>query len=139
MKIDFSAIEDVESYVSVPEGTYLCRIAEVREGLTREGHPRWAFRLEVDGGDHAGRTAAWDALILSPRGLPRAKTVLARMGFDVSGPLSIESNDLLQRRVRAELQREEHEHPDTGRRLSRLIVPYMGYQPLEDVEDHDPF
>ena len=139
MKIDFSSIEDVESYVSVPEGTYVCRIAEVRESLTRDGHPRWAFRLEVDDGDLAGRTAAWDSLVWSPRGLPRAKSVLSRMGFDVSGSLSLESQDLLQRRIRAELQLEEHENPETGRRTTRLRVPYLGYEALDDPAEREPF
>ena len=30
MRFDFSQVEDYESFVSVPEGTYLCRIAEVQ-------------------------------------------------------------------------------------------------------------
>ena len=89
MKIDSSSIEDLESYVSVPDGTYACRIAEVREGTTRDGSARWAIRLEVAEGDHAGRTAAWDALIWSTRGLPRVKQVLASLGFDVSGTLEL--------------------------------------------------
>ena len=47
MQIDFSELDDVESFLSVEEGSYLCRVAEVREGTTREGSPRWSFRLEV--------------------------------------------------------------------------------------------
>lgn len=131
MQVDFSDVDDVESFVSIPEGVYPCRVAEVREGLTREGHARWAFRLEVAQGDHAGRTAAWDALIWSPRGLPRVKTVLSRLGFDVSGRLCIESGELLGRVVRAEVVLEEREDPNTGRRVARLRVPYTGYERLE--------
>jgi hypothetical protein len=138
MQIDFSSVEDVESFVTVPEGTYPCRIAEVRERLTREGHPRWAFRLEVADGDHAGRTAAWDSLVWSPRGLPRAKNVLAQLGFDVSGPLSVEPVELVDRCVRTELRIERHEDPQSGRTTSRLRVPYMGYQRLEE-NGQEPF
>jgi len=138
MQIDFSTVEDVESFVTVPEGVYACRIAEVRESVTREGHPRWAFRLEVADGDYAGRTAAWDALIWSPRGLPRAKSVLARLGFDVSGSLSLEPDELVNRSARTELRIERHEDPLSGRRTTRLRVPYMGYERLED-EAREPF
>lgn len=137
MQIDFSDIEDAESYVSIPEGIHPCRVAEVREGLTREGHPRWAFRLEVALGPWAGRTAAWDSLVWSPRGLPRVKAVLSRLGFDVSGRLSIESSELVGRRVRAELVREEREDPQSGRRIARLRVPYVGYERDTGAEDGD--
>lgn len=134
MQVDFSDVGDAESYVSVPEGVYVCRVAEVREGLTREGHPRWALRLEVAGGEYTGRTAAWDALIWSPRGLPRVKAVLARLGFDVSGRLRLEPHELVGRSVRAELRIEEREDPVSGNRVSRLRVPYMGYAPLDPQE-----
>ena len=128
MLMDFSGIEDVESFVSVPEGTYVCRVAEVREGTTREGSLRWALRLEVADGEYAGRTAAWDGLIWSERGLPRVKRVLQRFGFDVSGRLEIGSSDLVDRRIRVQLVTEEREDPQTGQRTVRLRVPYLGYE-----------
>jgi hypothetical protein len=132
MRVDFSHVEDLESFVSIPEGTYLCRIAEVRDGLTREGATRWAFRLEVAQGDLAGRTAAWDGLTFSERALPRAKQVLARLGFDVHGTLDISPGDLLGLHVRATFVTEEREDPVTGRRVMRLRVPYLGYEEPEE-------
>lgn len=136
MQIDFSRVEDLESYASIPEGTYLCRIAEVREGLTRDGNPRWALRLEVADGDYAGKTAAWDGLTWSERGLPRVKQVLAKLGFDVTGPLELHPDDLKGLHVRAQMLPEEREDPLSGRRIVRLRVPYMGY---EAAEDPSPF
>ena len=127
MKLDFSTIEDNESFVSIPEGTYLCRIAEVREGTTRDLAPRWGLRLEVVEGEYAGRTAAWDSLVFSERGLPRVKHVLARFGFDVSGTLELRPTDLIDLRAKAQCLLEEHEDQLTGRRLKRLRVPYRGY------------
>jgi len=132
MQIDFSEVEDEQSFVSVPEGVYVCRIAEVREGTTREGHPRWAIRLDVADGDYAGRFGAWDGLSWTPRALPRVKQVLATLGFDVSGTLDLEPGDLLGRRIRAELITEEREDPVSGRRVLRLRVPYDGYGPDEE-------
>ncbi len=137
MLIDFSAIEDIESFVSIPEGTYTCRITEVREGTTREGSLRWALRLEVADGDYAGRTAAWDGLVWSERGLPRIKRILQRFGFDVSGTLEISPSDLQGRKVRVQLTTEEREDPNTGQRTARLRVPYLGYESV--LETESPF
>ena len=137
MHIDFSDIGDVESYVSVPEGVYVCRIAEIREGVARNGSPRWALRLEVADGEYAGRTAAWDGLHWSERGLPRVKKILARLGFDVSGTLDVEPADLEGRRVKVQLLAEEREDPLTGQRIARLRVPYLGYEAVE--EERAPF
>jgi len=128
MKLDFHDIDDLESYVSIPEGTYLCRVADVRPGSTRDGCPRWALRLEVAEGDYAGRTAAWDGLVFSERGLPRVKQVLSRLGFDVSGTLELEPGDLIDLRARVQFVTEERENPLTGRRSVRLRVPYTGYE-----------
>ena len=128
MKLDFSTIEDAESYISIPEGVYLCRIAEVRENLTRDGNPRWSLRLEVAEGEYAGRTAAWDSLVFSERGLPRVKQVLALLGFDVSGTIELQPGDLVDLRARAQCQIEEYEDRLTGKRQRRMRVPYSGYE-----------
>ena len=82
MRFDFSQIQDVESFVSVPPGTYRCRVADVREGTSRDGSVRWSFRLEVADGEFAGRTGAWDSVTWSERGVHRVQHALAAMGFD---------------------------------------------------------
>jgi hypothetical protein len=134
MRFDFSQVEDYESYVSVPEGTYVCRIAEVREGLARDGSVRWGFRLEVADGEYAGRTAAWDAVTWSDRGIHRVKRVLAALGLDTRGVVELQSSDLLGLSAIAVLEPEEREDPLTGRRQIRLRVPYAGYSPIEHGE-----
>ena len=127
MQIDFSSIEDPEDFCSVPEGVYACRVADVRAGTTREGAPKWSLRLEVLDGDFAGRTAAWDNLVWSERGLPRARHVLGSLGFEVQGPIELEPNDLIDRHCRVQVVPEEREDPRTGRRAVRPRVPYLGY------------
>jgi hypothetical protein len=138
MHFDFSQIQDFESYVSVPEGTYLCRIAEVREGLARDGSVRWGFRLEVAEGEYAGRTAAWDALTWSDRGIQRVKRVLSTLGIDTSGTVELEASDLIGLRAFATLEPEEREDPVTGRRQARLRVPYAGYAPCDSANGAVP-
>jgi hypothetical protein len=128
MRFDFSSIDDRESFVSITEGTYGCRVAEVRKGKARDGSERWSFRLEVSDGEFAGRTATWDSLTWSERGIFRVKTVLGAFGFDVSDELEVDSTELVGRSSHVQLEREEWEDPDSGDRRVRLAVPYMGYK-----------
>lgn len=136
MHFDFSSVDDVESYISVPEGVHPCRIAEVREGRSRDGSVRWSFRLEVLDGEYAGRTAAWDSFTWSERGVYRVKKVLEALGLDVRGELEIDPADLVNLQARVKVEPEEREDPVSGRRQVRMRVPYLGYAPLEEDAPH---
>jgi hypothetical protein len=131
VRFDFSSVDDVESFVSIPQGVHPVRIAEVREGRARDGSVRWTFRLEVLDGDHAGRTAAWDSLTWSERGIYRVKKVLAALGVDVRGEVELDPQDLVGLRARVTVHPEEREDPLTGQRQVRMRVPYLGYSPLD--------
>lgn len=133
MRYDFSDVEDADSFVSVPEGEYVCRVTEVREGQSREGAPRWNLRLEVIEGEWAGRTAAWDSLTWSQRGIHRVKLVLTALGLDTRGELEIDSQELVGLEAHVRLMLEEREDPLTGRRQMRLRVPYQGYRPRSEA------
>jgi hypothetical protein len=135
MRFDFSSVDDIDSYVFVPEGEHDCRVADVREGTSRDGSVRWSFRLEVLNGEWAGRTAAWDSLTWSERGVYRVKKVLEALGLDVRGELEIEPQDLLNLQARVRVVPEEREDPVTGRRQVRMRVPYLGYAPRAEESD----
>jgi hypothetical protein len=137
MRYDFREVQDVESYVSIPEGRYLCRIAEVREGLARDGSVRWSLRLEVAEGEYCGRTAGWDGLTWSERGILRVKRVLEALGFDTRGIIEIDPQDLVDQRAMVLFELEEREDPLTGRRQLRLRVPFSGYAAAEDRVPED--
>lgn len=128
MHYDFSTVQDTESFATIPEGIYLCRVADVREGHARDGSVQWSLRLEAAEGEHAGRTAAWDSLTWSEKGVHRVKHVLGALGFDVSGELDLEPDELLGRFARVSLMLEEREDPLRSRRVVRLRVPYLGYE-----------
>ena len=132
MRMDFTNIEDV-SYVSVPEGTYLCQLADLRERSTRDGSPRWSYRLVVKEGEYAGRTAAWDSVSWTERGLGRAKHVLSKLGFDVTGVLEVDAEQLVGRCASVRIQFEEHLDPVSGIRSVRPSVPYMGYELVDEA------
>lgn len=131
MRFDFSQIQDVESFVSIPEGSYVCRVAEVRDGVTRDGSVRWSLRLEVAQGEYAGRTAGWDGLHWSDRGIVRVKRVLEILGFDVRGELELEPEQLVGTRAKVEFRSEQWNDPVSGRQVLRLSVPYAGYSAIE--------
>ena len=125
MERDFSQINEEEGGLVVPNGMYLCRIADVRERKARDGSPQWGLQLEAVGGDYAGRTLAWDNITWSERGVFRIKKVLAALGFDVSGLLSVEPSQLVDLRVQVLLEVEEYEN--LGGTTRRMAVPYNGY------------
>jgi hypothetical protein len=131
MRFDFSNVDEVQSYVSIPPGRHPCRVTEVRPGSARDGSARWTFRLEVVGGVHHGRTAAWDSLTWSDRGVARVRHVLKGLGVPTQGVVEIEPQDLVGRRALVQIQLEERENPQTGRREMRTRVPYAGYDPIE--------
>ncbi len=128
MKYDFSGIEDVQDFVAVPNGTYLCRVAEVRERRSRDGSERWSLRWVVEDGPYAGRTAAWDNLTWSDRGIRRVKFVLGKLGQPVGGVVEVEPQSLVGRLARVSVFSEEFVNPATGVRQVRSLVPFAGYE-----------
>jgi hypothetical protein len=130
-------VEDVDSFVSVPEGEYLCKIAEVRAGTSKEGAPHWNLRLEVAEGDYAGRTAGWDSITWSTKGVRRVKIVLTALGFDTRGELELEPDELVGLRARVRLTLEEREDAFSGRRQLRLKVPFEGWARADPDGDGD--
>lgn len=131
MEIDFDQMDNVSDYVTVPEGTYLCRLAEVIPGTTRNGHERWGIRLIVAEGEFVGRQAAWDGLVFSDRGTARARRVLAALGLPTQGKVRVEPGDLVGRQAFVTVKPSSFRDPNTGRTVRRNEVPYEGWLPCE--------
>ena len=129
MEIDFDASDRVSDFVTVPAGTYLCRVAEIRPGVTRAGDERWSLRLVVAEGQHVGKQAAWDSLVFSTRGRARARSVLHALGLPCSGRVQIEPADLEGRLALVEVRPVEYQAPN-GDVVRRNEVPYDGFRPL---------
>lgn len=136
MELDFTDTDATRDFVTVPEGTYLCRIELVQPGTTRNGDPRWGLRLVVVEGDFAGRQAAWDGIVFSERGMLRARQVLSALGIACDGRIEIEPADLVGRQAFVTVRPQESEDPISGQRVRRNEVPYDGYRRSED--DADP-
>jgi len=129
MQIDLSNVENIEDLRSVPPGEYPCRVVEVRESRSPAGHVRWGLRWEVDSGEWQGRTACWDSLHWSERGMPRAKFVLQILGFPVTGKLDLQPQALMGMKALVTVQPEEREDAATGVRRLVNRVPFTGYGP----------
>ncbi|MCR9244224.1 MAG: DUF669 domain-containing protein [bacterium] len=127
MEIDFDSTEGVADYVTVPAGTYLCRVAEVRTGTTRGGDDRWSLRLVVAEGQHVGKQAAWDNLVFSSRGRTRARLVMQALGLPASGKVNIDPDDLDGRSALVEVRPAEYQD-SAGQLVRRNEVPYDGYR-----------
>lgn len=133
MEIDFDASDSVSDFVTVPAGTYLCRIAEIRIGTTRAGDERWSMRLVVAEGQHVGKQAAWDSLVFSSRGRTRARMVLQALGLPASGKVTIEPKDLEDRSALVEIRPAEYQNP-AGETIRRNEVPYDGYRSVATAD-----
>lgn len=115
---------DTNSFVLVPEGTYRCYVDEVRKGTTRAGDERWSFSLRVSDGQHAGKLAAWDSLVFSPRGRARVRMVFAAVHLPPPG--EVDPSDFEGRSVMAKVRHVSYETLESVR-VTRNEVPYDGY------------
>jgi len=131
MELEFSNSDDVTDFTSVPAGTYLCEVSEVRAGITRTGEERWSFRLVVREGEYLGRQAAWDALVFSDRALPRVRRVFAALGLPAEGRVSVEPKDLEGRRAFVDVRPAEYKN-ELGEVIRRNEVPYSGYRAVPE-------
>ena len=137
MEFDFDAADRLNDYVTVPPGTYVCRIAEIRAGTTRAGDERWSMRLVVAEGQHVGKQAAWDSLVFSSRGRARARMVLQALGLPASGKVQIEPADLEGRTALVEVRPSEYQSP-SGEVVRRNEVPYDGFRAAYDTPGASP-
>ena len=130
MRVNFQDVPDDNDNLTVPVGVYDVKVVSVYPGHTRDGNERWGLRLEVLDGEFAGKLAAWDGLVWSERGMPRIKSVLEVLGFDVQGELEVEPDDLEGRKARVEVVIEEYESA-TGVLKRGMAVPYGGWAVLD--------
>ena len=138
MELDLGTSDNVTDFISVPAGTYLCSISEIREGKTRNGDARWSMRLTVAEGEFTGRFASFDSLVFSKRGLNRVRKVLAALGLPCKGRVEITPKDLEGRKAFVEVRPSEYMSP-SGDRIRQNEVPYDGYRPMgaQDGEGED--
>ena len=127
MRIEASEGADVDDFVVVEDGEYRMRVGEVRPGEGAAGRAAWMLRMELVGGDLAGRTAVLDWLNFTDRGLRRVRMVLAALGFDVTVSMDVEPEELLGREAMVRIATQESRRESDGRLLRRSRVAYDGW------------
>lgn len=135
MELNFDEIESIGEYTPVPEGTYRCRVADVKEAQTSRGYPMWRLRLEIEEGEHAGR-AIFDRLVFSPAALRRVKRVCQCLGLDTTGRQDLTPDMLVGRLCQVHAVVEDYIDQD-GEARSSNTIPFDGYAPVSD--DGTPF
>ena len=130
MNLDFESSKTVSNFISVPAGTYLCRVGQVRPGTTRNGDERWSISLVIAEGQFAGKQAAWDNLVFSPRGLARVRLVFQAFWLPSSGKVAVEPSDLEGCTAFVEVRPAEYTAAG-GPVIRRNEVPYAGYRAVE--------
>lgn len=129
MRLDFETTDQVTDFVTIPAGTYLCRIAEVRDQQSKAGDTMWGIRLVVTEGEFTGRMAAWDNLVFSSRGLHRVQSILEALGLPADGKIELNPEDILDREAFVEVRPAEYHSPEGGM-TRRNEIPYGGYRAL---------
>jgi hypothetical protein len=121
------------NYTTVPQGTYRCRLDEIRQGCTRAGDLRWSLRLTVTEGEHLGRQAAWDSLVFNTRGRARVRMFLKAFGLPATlAQLELDPTDLEGREAMVTVFPFTYTDVN-GDQIVRNEVPYGGYAALPAV------
>lgn len=124
-RIDFNRVDDVQDFSPLPDGRYLCRLAEVEEAATQYGDEMWKLRFVVESGPHRGRYI-FDNMVFSDAALKRVKLICSRLGLDVSGELDLTPSLIKGRRCYVTVETEEYEDYE-GNTKQRNVVPFAGY------------
>ncbi len=124
-RIDFNRVDDVQDFSPLPDGRYLCRLAEVEEAATQYGDEMWKLRFVVESGPHRGRYI-FDNMVFSDAALKRVKLICSRLGLDVSGELDLTPTLIKGRSCYVTVETEEYEDYE-GNTKQRNVVPFAGY------------
>jgi len=124
-RIDFNRVDDVQDFSPLPDGRYLCRLAEVEEAATQYGDEMWKLRFVVESGPHRGRYI-FDNMVFSDAALKRVKLICSRLGLDVSQELDLTPALIKGRSCYVTVETEEYEDYE-GNTKQRNVVPFAGY------------
>ena len=130
--IDFNTVDDIQDFSPLPEGTYFCRLSQVEEATTQNGHDMWKLRFVVEAGDYQGRYI-FDNMVFSEAALKRAKLICFRLGLDVSGELNLTPSVITDRTCNVTVDIEEYKVEETGLTKKRNVVPFAGYERADEA------
>ncbi len=133
MRIELEGADEVDDFVIVEDGEHLMRVGGAKQMDGAEGRISWMLRMELVHGIRAGRTAVTEWVNFTPRGLHRARLILAALGFDVSDTLEVEPHELIGRKAYLRVATEETLREADQRVQRRSRVAYDGWSPVGDT------
>ena len=130
-RIDFNSVDDVQDFAPLPDGKYLCRVAEVEEAATQYGDEMWKLRLVVETGPQRGRYI-FDNLVFSDAAMKRVKLICSRLGLDVSGEIELTPALIRGKSCYVTVETEDYEDQE-GTTKRRNRVTFAGYERAESA------
>jgi hypothetical protein len=130
-KINFHEVPDVEDYAPLPDGTYLCRLSDVKLRETQNGDEMWNLNFIVTSGPCEGRHI-FDNLVFSKAALKRVKLVCSRMGLETSNEVDVTPELIIGQTCGITVRTEDYVE-DNGQTKQRNVVPFAGYLSAEDA------
>lgn len=130
-RINFQNVEDAEDYSPLPDGVYLCRLANIADNnQTKAGDEMWDLKFVVERGEYRGRHI-FDRISFGLKALSRVKLLCSRLGIDVTQSVDVTPGLLLARKVYVTVETETYIDRD-GTEKPRNNVPFAGYAPHEN-------
>lgn len=124
-RIDFPSISDTADFAPLPDGDYVCQLADIEVDHTKAGDEMWKLRWAVQNGEFAGRLI-FDNLVFSQKALSRVKFVCGVCGIDTSSAVDLDPSMLLDKRALVSTYQEEYSDGQ-GRAKVANRVPFEGY------------
>jgi len=126
MKIDFSKFDEATDFTPLPEGKYLCVLANVEETTTKEtSQPLWKLKFRVIEGEFEGR-AIFDNMVFTEKAMKRVKLMCSRLGLDVSKEIDLVPSMIQGKNVVITVEVGEYEDSN-GKKKPKNVVPFAGY------------
>lgn len=123
---------DPREFEIIPEGTYPCRVLDVKAKKSSSGGVYWSIQNEIQTGPYAGKFI-WDNLFFSPKALNRFFLVWKRltgMELDRTKDLDVQEDDLIGCKANVTVVHKQEVYE--GKTVTRAKVSFEGYAPYEE-------
>jgi len=137
-RVDLRTQTKPKTHDPLPEGHYLCRVADIEEQVTKRGDPMWKVQLVVTAGAHAKRRI-FDRVVFSEAARDRLALFCEAFGIEPSGAVDIQPDLFLGKACFVAVQPREYTDA-SGETRTTSEVPYNGYRrAVREGEEEIPF
>ena len=105
INLDFSNVAKREA---IPEGVYESVIATAEEKMSKNGKPMLTVGFDITTDNQSNDVRIWENYVLQENTLWKLSELLNVLGYDVSGALDFDPNDLIGSAVRVKVVQEDY-------------------------------